>query len=107
MKRHPAARRHDQAAIRSSGEGRDAAFDLASVAHANGVHLDPERLRCGLDGAERTDPGRTVGIPKERFCDKGVRPCALHWKNFRIAASSNASPRGLSAGKFNTQANGA
>jgi hypothetical protein len=39
MKRHPAARRHDQAAIPSAGEGRDATFDLASVAHAEGVHL--------------------------------------------------------------------
>src|SRR5260370_41558350 len=72
MKRRTAAWRHDQATSRSAGEVRDAAFDLASVAHADGVHLHPERLRCGLDGAELTDPGRTVGIPKDS-CSRHTR----------------------------------
>ena len=57
---------HDQTAIRGTGEGRNRPFDLAGVAHVDRAHLDPERWRHGLDGAELADPGRTGGIPKNR-----------------------------------------
>ena len=42
----------------------DGAFDLAGVANADRVHLHPERLRRGLDGAELRDAGGIDGIAK-------------------------------------------
>src|SRR5262249_22755775 len=51
MNRRRRAPRYDKPAIRSACEGRDAALDLARVAHINRAHLHPE-LRCeALDGA--------------------------------------------------------
>jgi hypothetical protein len=63
MNRLRRARRHDQAAIRRTGEGRDGTF--AGVAHTDRAHHYPERLRYGLDGAELSDPGRIGGIPQD------------------------------------------
>jgi hypothetical protein len=62
MIQHRCARRYDQAAVRRAGEAGDGALDLARLAHADGTVLNPERLRCALDGAELPDPDK-IGIP--------------------------------------------
>ena len=47
----------DQPAIRPARERRDAAFDLARVAHADRGQLHTERRRRRLDRGETTRPG--------------------------------------------------
>jgi hypothetical protein len=51
------ARCQDQAAIRGTREGRDAALDLGRVAQVNRTYIHPERRRHGLDYAELASPG--------------------------------------------------
>jgi len=46
-------------------EGRDAALDLAGVAHIDRDDLHPQRGRRGLDRGELADPGGYGGIPKD------------------------------------------
>src|SRR6516165_4597029 len=61
------ARRHDQAAIRGTREGRDGALDLAGVvAYVDRAYIHADRWRHGLDDGELADPGRYRGISKDR-----------------------------------------
>src|SRR5262249_6780916 len=72
--------RHNQAAIRLAREYRDGALDLAGIADIDGFHLNPERRRHALDGAELTNSNGQSGIPKDshplcywRSVAKGIR----------------------------------
>ena len=56
----------DQPAIRPARERRDAAFDLARVAHADRGQLHTERRRRGLDRGETTGPGGNRRIANNR-----------------------------------------
>src|SRR5215472_9115413 len=59
MKQRQWARRHDQAAIRGTREGRDGALDLVGVgAYVNRAHFHADRRRHVLDDGELADPGR-------------------------------------------------
>src|SRR5262245_47308382 len=57
--------RDNQAAIWRAREVCDCALDLVRVAHVDWAHLQSERRRHCLDGAELTEPGRDGGVPKD------------------------------------------
>jgi hypothetical protein len=74
MNKCPPARRHYQPAIRGARDGRDAARDLAGVAHVDWAHLHPQRRRHGLDGGKLIGSGALAGISKDR--------CSYHaWRD--------------------------
>jgi len=59
------ARRHDSAAIRGAGEGRDRALSLSGIAHADRDYIHADCRRHGLDDGELADPGGQGG-PRQR-----------------------------------------
>jgi hypothetical protein len=63
--------RHDQAAIGRAGEGRDAALDLARVAHSDGGQLHAERRCHRLNGREEAGPVGGAGFANDR---RALRP---------------------------------
>ena len=69
------------------GEGGDSALDLAGVANADWAHLDPERLRRSLDGAELSDPGGIVGIAEHGRARHARRDLLEQFEPFRRSNS--------------------
>ena len=67
MNDRQSAPRHDQAAIRAARESCDVVLNLAGVAYVDRAHLQPERRRHRLDGAELADPLGYGGVTKDRY----------------------------------------
>src|SRR5437879_13132204 len=65
MSRYRCARRYDQAAIRSTGEACDRAFDLLGIVSVDRPQLHAERLRRSPSSAELSDAGWIGGIAED------------------------------------------